>query len=81
MNARLELTNSDVDVDDPIFQENASVYDDFFEQIDKSIITGDVSYIQNALKMYGSQLHQDSVKMAARIIFELLDEKITDLKI
>lgn len=81
MNARLETTNSDIDMDDPIFQENASVYDDFFEQIDKSIITGDVSYIQTALKMYGSQLHQDSVRMAARIIFELLDEKIAQLEI
>lgn len=71
----------DVNMDDPIFQENATIYDDFFEQIDKSIITGDISYIQNALKMYGSQLHEDSVRMAVRLIFELLDEKIAELEI
>jgi len=79
MNQDLDIM--DVDMDDPIFQENASIYDDFFEQIDKSIITGDISYIQNALKMYGSQLNEDSVRMAARLIFELLDEKIADIKI
>ena len=79
MNQDLDIM--DVDMDDPIFQENATIYDDFFEQIDKSIITGDVSYIQNALKMYGSQLNEDSVRMAARLVFELLDEKIADIEI
>ena len=79
MNQDLDIM--DVDMDDPIFQENATIYDDFFEQIDKSIITGDVSYIQNALKMYGSQLNEDSVRMASRLIFELLDEKIAELDI
>lgn len=79
MNQDLDIM--DVDMDDPIFQENATIYDDFFEQIDKSIITGDISYIQNALKMYGSQLNEDSVRMAARLIFELLEEKIADIEI
>ena len=79
MNPDLDIM--DVDMDDPIFQENATIYDDFFEQIDKSIITGDISYIQNALKMYGNQLNEDSIAMAKRVIFELLEEKIADIEI
>ena len=61
--------------------ENVTIYDDFFEQIDKSIITGDVVYIQNALKMYGNQLPEESVKMAARVIFQIIEEKIEDISL
>ena len=61
--------------------ENVTIYDDFFEQIDKSIITGDVVYIQNALKMYGNQLPEESVKMAARVIFQIIEEKMEDISL
>ena len=79
----MENTDIDieVDMDDPLFQENVSIYDDFFEQIDKSIITGDINYIQTALKMYGNQLHVETVIMATRIVFEILEERMVDISL
>ena len=79
----MENTDIDieVDMDDPLFQENVSIYDDFFEQIDKSIITGDINYIQTALKMYGNQLHVETVRMATRIVFEILEERMVDISL
>ena len=82
-NVDMENTDIDieVDMDDPLFQENVSIYDDFFEQIDKSIITGDINYIQTALKMYGNQLNEESVRMATRIVFEILEERMVDISL
>ena len=82
-NADIDNANTDieVDMDDPLFQENVSIYDDFFEQIDKSIITGDINYIQTALKMYGNQLHVETVRMATRIVFEILEERMVDISL
>lgn len=79
----MENTDIDieVDMDDPLFQENVSIYDDFFEQIDKSIITGDINYIQTSLKMYGNQLHEETVRMATRIVFEILEERMVDISL
>ena len=79
----MENTDIDIELDmsDPLFQENASIYDDFFEQIDKSIITGDINYIQDALKMYGNQLNVESVRMATRIVFEILEERMVDISL
>ena len=73
--------DNEVDMSDPLFQENASIYDDFFEQIDKSILTGDINYIQTALKMYGNQLHVETVRMATRIVFEILEERMVDISL
>ena len=82
-NTDMENTDIDIELDmsDPLFQENASIYDDFFEQIDKSIITGDINYIQTALKMYGNQLNEESVRMATRIVFEILEERMVDISL
>ena len=79
----MENTDIDieVDMDDPLFQENVSIYDDFFEQIEKSILTGDINYIQTALKMYGNQLHEETVRMATRIVFEILEERMVDISL
>ena len=79
----MENTDIDIELDmsDPLFQENVSIYDDFFEQIDKSIITGDINYIQDALKMYGNQLNVESVRMATRIVFEILEERMVDISL
>lgn len=79
----MENTDIDieVDMDDPLFQENVSIYDDFFEQIEKSILTGDINYIQTALKMYGNQLHVETVRMATRIVFEILEERMVDISL
>tara|TARA_B110000503_G_scaffold128285_1_gene199040 strand:+ start:980 stop:1237 length:258 start_codon:yes stop_codon:yes gene_type:complete len=82
-NVDMENTDIDIELDmsDPLFQENVSIYDDFFEQIDKSIITGDINYIQDALKMYGNQLNVESVRMATRIVFEILEERMVDISL
>ena len=72
-----ENTDQNMDIDDPM-NENVTVYDDFLDSIDKSIITGDIIYIQNALKNYSNELHPDSIKMASSIIMQILEEKMTD---
>tara|TARA_A100001015_G_C14653675_1_gene580247 strand:+ start:236 stop:532 length:297 start_codon:yes stop_codon:yes gene_type:complete len=64
---------------DPSMDTNVTIYDDFFDCIDKSIITGDTIHIEGALKRYGNQLHQDSIKMASNIIIQILEEKMEDI--
>ena len=64
---------------DPSMNSNVTIYDDFLDSVDKSIITGDTSYIENALKSYGNQLHPESVKMASNIIVQILEEKMEDI--
>jgi hypothetical protein len=64
--------------EDPSFNENVTIYDDFLDRVDKSIITGDTTYIEYALKTYGDQLHPDSIKMGSTIIMQILEEKMTE---
>lgn len=64
--------------EDPSFNENVTIYDDFLDRVDKSIITGDTTYIEYALKTYGDQLHPESIKMGSTIIMQILEEKITE---
>ena len=66
-------------VNDSSMNSNVTIYDDFLDCVDKSIITGNISYIENALKLYGNQLHPDSVKMASSIIIQILEEKMEDI--
>ena len=66
-------------VSDPSMNSNVTIYDDFLDCVDKSIISGDISYIENALRTYGNQLHPDSVKMASNIIVQILEEKMEDI--
>tara|TARA_B100000902_G_C27274439_1_gene898055 strand:+ start:1132 stop:1398 length:267 start_codon:yes stop_codon:yes gene_type:complete len=63
----------------PSMNSNVTIYDDFLDSVDKSIITGDISFIENALKSYGNQLHPDSVKMASTIIVQILEEKMEEI--
>jgi hypothetical protein len=65
--------------EDPSFNENVTIYDDFLDRVDKSIITGDTTYIEYALKTYGNQLHPESVKMGSTIIMQILEEKMEDI--
>ena len=58
---------------------NVTIYDDLFYNIDRSIISGDIRYIENALKLYGKQLHPESIKMASNIIVQILEEKMEDI--
>ena len=69
---------SDIDCDTSL-NENVTIYDDFFDNIDKSIITGDITYIETALRTYGNQLHPESIKMASNIIVQILEEKMEDI--
>jgi len=64
--------------EDPSFNENVTIYDDFLDRVDKSIITGDTTYIEYALKTYGDQLHPESIKMGSTIIMQILEEKMTE---
>jgi len=64
--------------EDPSFNENVTIYDDFLDRVDKSIITGDTTYIEYALKTYGDQLPPESIKMGSTIIMQILEEKITE---
>jgi len=66
-------------VSDPSMNSNVTIYDDFLDSVDKSIISGDISYIENALRTYGNQLHPESVKMASTIIVQILEEKMEEI--
>lgn len=66
-------------VNDPSMNSNVTIYDDFLDCVDKSIITGNTTYIENALKQYGNQLHPESIKMASSIIIQILEEKMEDI--
>ena len=73
----------DVEIDrnifeDPSLNENVTIYDDFLDRVDKSIITGDSTYIEYALKTYGNQLHPETVKMGSTIIMQILEENMTE---
>ena len=63
---------------DPSCNSNVTIYDDFLDLIDKSIISGNISFIENGLKMYGNRLHSDTIKMASNIIIQILEEKMED---
>lgn len=80
---QMDDTQMDVEIDgnifeDPSLNENVTIYDDFLDRVDKSIITGDTTYIEYALKTYGDQLHPESVKMGSTIIMQILEEKMTE---
>lgn len=84
----MDDTQTDIEMDgvmdenifeDPSFNENVTIYDDFLDRVDKSIITGDTTYIEYALKTYGNQLHPESVKMASTIIVQILEEKMEEI--
>ena len=69
---------SDIDCDTSL-NENVTIYDDFFDNIDKSIITGDITYIETALRTYGNCLNPETIKMASNIIVQILEEKMEDI--
>jgi len=79
MDAVMDTVMDENIFEDPSFNENVTIYDDFLDRVDKSIITGDTTYIEYALKTYGNQLHPDSIKMASNIIVQILEEKMEDI--
>lgn len=81
--AQMDDAQMDIEIysnifEDPSLNENVTIYDDFLDRVDKSIITGDTTYIEYALKTYGNQLHPESVKMGSTIIMQILEEKMTE---
>ena len=88
-NAQMDAVMDDAQMDDaeidrnifedPSFNENVTIYDDFLDRVEKSIITGDTTYIEYALKTYCNQLHPESVKMGSTIIMQILEEKMEDI--
>ena len=78
MDAVMDTVMDENIFEDPSFNENVTIYDDFLDRVDKSIITGDTTYIEYALKTYGDQLHPESVKMGSTIIMQILEEKMTE---
>lgn len=66
-------------VSDPSMNSNVTIYDDFLDRVDKSIISGDITHIETALRTYGNQLHPGSIKMASTIIVQILEEKMEDI--
>lgn len=74
------MNSNDADiVCDPSLNENVTIYDDFLDSIDKSIISGDITYIETSLKNYGNHLNSESIKMASNIIVQILEEKMEDI--
>ena len=69
---------SDIDCDTSL-NENVTIYDDFFDNIDKSIISGDITHIETALRTYGNKLNPETIKMASNIIVQILEEKMEDI--
>ena len=78
MDAVMDTVMDENIFEDPSFNENVTIYDDFLDRVDKSIITGDTTYIEYALKTYGDQLHPESIKMGSTIIMQILEEKMTE---
>ena len=67
------------DIDYGNSNENVTMYDDFLDSIDKSIISGDITYIEKSLKTYGNSLNHESIKVASDIILQILGEKMEDI--
>ena len=62
-------------------ESNITIQEVFLFEIDKSIESGDVKFIENALVYYKNQISKDLVDMANRIILELITEKVEDFQI
>lgn len=62
-------------------ESNITIQEVFLFEIDKSIESGDVKFIENALVYYKNQISKDLVDMAHRIILELITEKVEDFEI
>lgn len=60
---------------------NISIQELFNFEIDKSIETGDIIFIQNAIKKYKNILNQSYIDFANKIIIQLTEEKIENMTI
>ena len=60
---------------------NYTYYDDFLYHIDLSIETGNIKYIKDAIIKYKENLDQYYIDWGTRIIVELTQEAIEEIKI
>ena len=58
---------------------NDNVYEQYLYEIDKSIETGNVNYIQDAIKAYKHDINEESIKLGNEIMMEILTEKMETL--
>ena len=55
---------------------NITIQEIFLFEIDKSVESGDISFIKNALITYKNQLSNQLIEMANRILMELITEQL-----
>ena len=65
--------------DNPDLYQN--IVDDFLYSIDLSIEYGDVIYIKNSIQKYKNVLPSTYIKMANRVMVELLEESLEEMDI
>ena len=57
---------------------NDTLQDKFLYEIDKSIESGDINYIRNAIKNFKYKIDEKYITMANNMLIEILNEKIDD---
>lgn len=60
---------------------NLTISDIFQFEIDRSIETGDIKYIKQAIAQYGNLVSQNDLIVANKIIMQLIEEKIEEINI
>ena len=62
-------------------ENNLTISDIFQFEIDKAIETGDINYIKQAITKYGNYVSPNDLKVANKIIIQLIEEKIEEINI
>ncbi len=63
-----------------INEENNITKEDLFNfEIDKSIETGNITFIQNAIKQYKNQIHKSYIELGNKILIQLTEEKMENI--
>jgi hypothetical protein len=60
---------------------NITICEIFLFEIDKSVESGDIKYIKEAIKNYGHLINKSYLEMANRIMLELVQEKLEDINL
>ena len=66
---------------DNLEENNITISDIFQFEIDKAIETGDINYIKQAITKYRNQVSQNTLLIANKIMIQLIEEKIEEIKI
>ena len=80
-NDNINYSNDNINYsnDNPDLYQN--IVDDFLYSIDLSIEYGDVIYIKNSIQKYKNVLPSTYIKMANRVMVELLEESLEEMDI